>query len=352
MTKDILSRFAERLSSEFPELRQSLDDAQAGIIPQEQALKEMSEIIAGNPELDRRFRVAITEAMALVVKEILPPDQDGVLVHKERGLPQLNPLVEAALIERAQFDDDMPELRTGGLPSGVRPAAIVDTIVRSPVAIGQMLNQASQQVAQEIAAREPERKAMIAESALLQMVGQAGTALATRRQRDLVLDGKSDVLDVPGYRRGQLPVPRKVTQPSGSMLLALTPAERKQSAWQFLSTTQGRRSAERSITQIIGTKLRDDGYKVKVRPFCSDSKGMILAAHQWSVSIDGPGSTQASFSIIDIAASVIAKVLAERAGPRDHEVALEVTALSTVDIRSVGWAGRLMSDVEALAPKE
>jgi len=344
----ILKQFAEQVVGDFPELGQTLDDAKTGTISEHQALKELAEIMSGSPELEARFQKTAMDAMALLREDKAQPlDHDGLVIHKKRGLPRLNPLVESALIERAQFDNDIPELRTGGLPEGVAPAVSVATTSRSPVAIGQMLKQASGEVAAKVAAKEPERQAAIADMALLDMVET--TALSVRQERDLVLDGKSAAFDAPEYRRGQLPAPVRVVRPSGSSLLALTPEERKQSAWQFLSTTQGRRSAEGGIAQIIEAKLQKEGFQVRTRPYSTTSKGMVVAAHEWTVNIDGPKTTQSSFSIIDTAAAVIARTLVQKAGHREHEVVLEVTSINTVNIRSVGWAGRLMADNSALS---
>jgi len=342
----IFKQFTERVADDFPELQQTLNDAKTGAISEQQALAELTEIMGGSPDLRRRFRDVAMGTLAPLREEdkAQPLDHGGLIIHNKRGLPRLNPLVEAALAERAQFDGDIPELRTGGQPEGVAPAVSVETTGRSSVVIGQMLKQASDQVAGKVAAKEPERQAMVADAALLNMVEQGGTALAIRKERGLVLDGQSSAVDAPEYRRGQLPVPVRVTQPSGSVLLALTPEERKKSAWQFLSTSQGRRSAESGILQIIEAKLKGEGYKVRTRPYSPTSNGMVLATHEWTVNIDGAGSMQASFSFIDTAAAVIAKTLAKTAGHRDHDVILEVTSVNTVNIRSVGWAGRLMSD--------
>jgi hypothetical protein len=346
----VFQQFAEQVAADFPELREILDQAKAGTITEEDAMRCLSEVVMSNPELARRFQqmamVALTPLRAEDMAE--PLEHGGLLLHRKTGLPRLNPLVEAALAERAQFDGDIPELRTGGMPAGVKPAVSVDTDVRNPVALGRMLNEASDQVASKIAAKEPERQQLVADLALLDLVEGAGTALAVQAERDLVFQGKSDALDVAEYRRGQVPAPVVVTQPSGSLLLALSPEERKQSAWTFLSTTQGRRSAVKGVVELIEVKLKGAGFDVSVRPFSPDAKGTVLAAHEWSVGIDGPGAVQSAFSLIDIAAAAITRGLLQGVGEQRGKVTLEVTAVNTVDIRAVGWAGRLMSHELAL----
>lgn len=348
----VLKEFAEQVAEEFPDLRQILDEAKAGRLTESEALAALSEVLMSSPELGQRFQQLAMQALMPLQEEQQPDDHGGLMLHKKRGLPRLNPLVEAALIERAQFDGDIPELRTGGLPEGVKPAVSVDTDARNPVAMGRMLASASDQVAEKIEAAKPKHQQLIADAATLDLVGAAGTALAKQEDRELVLAGKSDLVDVPEYKRGQVPAPLRVVKPAGSELLALTPEERKQSAWQFLSTTQGRRSALSGLEQLIEARLKKVGLTVKARPFDPATKGIVLAAHEWRVSIDGPGATQAAFSLIDTASAAIAKMLGDKVGDREGLLHLEVTTIDTVDLRSVGWAGRLVSGDAALPASE
>lgn len=340
---DVLKKFSEDVASEFPELAAILRQAKEGIIPEIDALRAMSEVLSQNPALGSRFHEFAKKALAPLRGE--PLHHDGLIVHKERGLPQLNPLVEAALIERAQFDGDMPEFRTGDKPQGVRPAVSVDTNIRNPTALGLMLGAASDQVAAKIEAQEHIQQQFLAQvlagdTDTLALLEQTGMGMA--EARDMVLDGKSDLMDVAEYRRGQVPAPVKVATPSGGVLLALTAAERKQGAWQFLSTTQGRRSALTGLVELLEVKLRGEGFEVIVRPFTPGAVEPVMAAHEWVVSIDGPGAMQPAFNLIDVAAASLAKGLAAKVKSRGR-VILETTAINTVDVRSVGWAGRLLS---------
>jgi len=347
---DVFKAFAERVADQFPELRAILDQTKNGTITETDGLRVLSEVMAVDPALSARFRALAMEALTPLPEEdrAQPLDHDRLILHKQRGLPRLNPLVEAALIERAQFDGDIPELRTGPLPPGVPPAVPVDTRVRDPAVLGHMLREASRQVAEQVAATEPERRKLVAQVAegdplALALIEQSGQALTVAAAQDAVFDGKTVILDIPEYRRGQVPVPIHVLTPSGSALAAMTPQERKQGAWQFLSTTQGRRSAVAGLTELVEVKLRGEGFEVQVRPFEPGTKEPVVAAHEWTVGIDGPGAMQPAFSLIDIAAASIAKGLTAKAGDRRGQVILEVTAINTVDVRSVGWAGRLLT---------
>jgi hypothetical protein len=346
--------FTEQVLKEFPELRQVLDQAKNGSLSEADAMRCLNEIVVSNPDIARRLQEMARNTLVPEEHRAKPLDHGGLVFHKDRGLPRLNPLVEAALIERAQFDGDIPELRTGAMLPGVVPAVSVDTRVRNPVALGLMLQDASEQVAAQIQAAEPERLRLLAQATegvddeTLALVAQAGQALTKTEAQEQILDGKTAALDVPSYRRGQVPAPLTVTQPSGSALLAMTPQERKQGAWKFLSTTQGRRTALAGLAELVATKLQGEGFEVQARHFVPGAVEPVLAAHEWTVGIDGPGATQPAFSLIDIAAICIAKGLTKQVGDRRGRVILEVTAINTVDIRSVGWAGRLLGVEAAL----
>jgi len=348
----VFTQFAAKVADEFPALANILEQAKNGELSEQDAMRCLSETVMGDPELAARFQQVAMQALAPLREDQVakPLDHNGIIMHKPRGLPRLNPLVEGALIERAQFDGDMPELRTGQLPEGVKPAVSVDTDVRSPVAMGAMLKDASEQVAGKIADVEPERVKLIeaiADNDTLALV--KATGLEASEARDLVLDGKSNALDIPEYRRGQVPAPVKVTKPSGAALLAMSPAERRQSAWSFLSTTQGRRSAVRGIKEMVEGRLAAAGFDVTSRPFDKTDTSPVLAAHKWEVGIDGPNATQSAFNMIDVAAISIAANLVRDMGDRRGSVILEVVPINTVDIRSVGWAGRLMGTDHLLA---
>ncbi|MFA6235210.1 MAG: hypothetical protein WC824_13630, partial [Bacteroidota bacterium] len=82
------------------------------------------------------------------------------------GIPRLNPLYEAQLVERAQFDGDIPELRTGPLPEDVLPAVSVETEAHSPVAIGEMLRIAALDVQEDVLSHQRKLGSSIAEGKL------------------------------------------------------------------------------------------------------------------------------------------------------------------------------------------
>ena len=355
--EQVLQAFSDRAVRDFPELSEVLEQARKGLVTEETALRAMAEILMGNPILAAKFQAVALEALTPLQEDAAQSlDHDGLVLHKSRGLPQLNPLVEAAIIERLQFDDDIPEMRTGSMTSGATPAVPVETTVRNPVALGRMLTEASAQMAGKLAEQEPHSREILQRVALgdttaLAHISQTRDALSETEARERLLEGTTGMLDLPEYRRGALPTPVHVAPPSGALLLAMTPQERRQGAWQFLSTTHGRRTAVAGITELIDVKLQGEGFNVLVRPFEPGATEPVLAAHEWTVGIDGPGATQPAFSLIDIAAASITKGLAAKMDDRRGRVILEVTAVNTVDIRAVGWAARLLAQDGALSER-
>jgi hypothetical protein len=151
-----------------------------------------------------------------------------------------------------------------------------------------------------------------------------------------------------GYKTGQLPVPMKVEVPSGSVLAALTPEQRRDSAFQFLSTTQGRRTALRGIAEIIEAGLKSDGIELTEvsTPTRPEVMKEIPCYAEWTVNITGAQDTQSSFSFMDVAAKALTRKLSNAWDELTEPVEnprLEVVPINTVDVRQVGWAARIIS---------
>lgn len=256
-------------------------------------------------------------------------------------LPRLNPLAEAALIERAQFDGDIPEYRTGPLPKGVAPAVPVTLTARNPVAGGVMLEKASALVRREVTRHEAQRlqaAERMVQKALPEMEKLA-TALTTHDNAEALVWG-SAATDLPTYQRGSLPAPRKVKAPSGAQLAKLTPEQSKEAAWKLLSTTQGRRSARPVIEDIVLRDLQKQGWTV-VAQSPSDRKDTIVS-HEWVLPLSGKRALQPAFSFIDMAGKVLAAGLRAKLPRQPGSLVLEVDVINRIADRMVGWSARLL----------
>lgn len=370
-TYQALSVLLGKVIHESPALGEILDRAKAGELTELEALTKMAEIIKSDSDLEQRLLQSVHTSMVPAggsdVDVIDDPRAEWLVRLKPNGLPQLNPFFEAYLIERGQFDGDMPELRVGPLAEGVAPSVSVDTKARNPALIGKMMDTASKKVRKEIDEHEAERRKLI------QGVSDADEAGQERRpaleainatDEDLSLVKKhattiakaaegvpvgalihgSPETDHPSYRRREVPKPVKVSRVRGSTLAKMTDKEKRENAWKFLSTTQGRRTAVITVRELIAEDLGKKGIEVTERDY--DKKRAspdILAHHEWMVQLSGPGSTQASFSLIDMAAKALSVHLAKDL-PKDYPsgMILEVNTVDKLADRKVGWAARLL----------
>lgn len=333
-----------RLREAAPDLMQKLDEARNNKTDADDIMPALMALLTSRPDLEETLLRVSHDAFRPLredTEEINP-----LLFEKDRGLPQLNPLMQGAIAERLQFDEDAPELRTGPMVEGTKPAVSVNTRARSPVAIGRMLQDASNRLASEVEAHEANRRKEIEGLA----TGDV-TALTLKNVQWLqTVDGDPDFgamahgsaeTDHPMYRRGSVPAPMTVEQPSGSVLAALTPQERRESAWKFLSTTQGRRTSLGVIRELVATHLRGSLPSLEEQEYVAEREVEVLAHHEWTVSIAGPNSNQPAFNVIETASRALAKGLSlSDMSP----VKLEVVPVNTVDVRSVGWAARLVKN--------
>jgi len=369
-----LSALLGRVIKDAPELETVLDRAKAGEITENEAMTEMLTAIRNNPKLEQNLLQMAQSSMVPgaagdgTLDISGDPRAEWLVQLKPGGLPQLNPLFEGYLIERSQFDGDMPELRTGRLTEGVAPAVSVDTKARNPALIGSMMETASEKVQNDIDTHESERLALINRVASDDEAGRPRKQLEaiTGSEEDLALvkrhsttiakaaaGASVDVLlhgspetDHPSYRRREVPAPVKVKRVGGSALAKMTDKEKREGAWKFLSTTQGRRTAVTIIRELVAEELEKKGITTTERNY--DKKRdvpVILAHHEWTIQLSGPGSTQASFSLIDMAAKALAIKLSQEL-PKDHppDMILEVNTVDTIADRKVGWAARLLPE--------
>ncbi|NBR68330.1 MAG: hypothetical protein EBT79_13855, partial [Actinobacteria bacterium] len=162
------------------------------------------------------------------------------------------------------------------------------------------------------------------------------------RVEDLPVDvlRRDLVPDPAGYERGRVPALRTVAEPTGAALATMSAEDRGAAAWRFLSTSQGRRSATRTIATFIEAHMRGDGFDVRASTADPDPRAEVLAHADWSVNLSGPNGTQSGFAFVDTAARALATKLGRDLTPGAYT--LEVVTVDTVDVRRVGWAARMV----------
>ena len=336
------------LEEHAPELAEVLREARESGTEPHVTIGIALRLIQERPELSKTLTEMAMKAFAPLrettdIDKVEPPEEVPAVVHPETGLPKLNPILAANIAERVQFDGDVPELRTGPMAEGMTPAVPVDTAARNPVALGDMLNRASQDVEEEQRALFHETAALLADPhAAEKLYAQASEEIALREDMTALDFLNSTMVELDGYRRGGVPALRSVPEPTGAALSRFTPEQEREAAWKFVSTTQGRRTALGALSDIVLQGLKaEEGLDVALSEKPPRRGAEVLAHSSWSVQISGAQSTQPRFSFIDTAAEALVQGLLEGYSGRDP-VLLEVTTVDTVDVRRVGWAARLV----------
>ena len=353
--KAVFGDLLDTLVDEVPGFAPVIERVKRGEISEEEAARQLSILVGSNTDLMAEFERIMKKKLAPLQDETLETQQeqiDQVLpeVYKdprvakyikefeidpkdlifrhptrEKGLPQLHPLIQARIAERLQFDGDMPELRGGNLPQGAKPAVPVNTDVVSPIALGLMLAQGSQEVEEELL---EERKRINAQ------YESQETSVAQ------ILEGTANVPAVAktgGYVPGKTPELRDIAVPSGTQLLDLSPSERQAFAWASISTTQGRVSAVRPILMHIRESLIKDGYSVSIEEGLDPETASVV--EEWIYQMDhGKEEVNPNFSPINLARNALLRKLKSALGePDDRTHCLEIVPINAVHERVVGW---------------
>ncbi len=292
-----------------PYARDLMEVVKAGRCSLEQATRQISEILP-----------AEESNLILKTQQII---QERMFVYTSEGHQRLNPLFTSALAERAFLDGDVPELRTGLLPKGARPAVPVETDAINPVVVGMMLETASD-MAQEQLQRQLEQWRETVN--LLLEEAPEGTSLETLGDKVPAVP-----TGIPGYSAGDFPVPmRDVPEPTLLEIQSLTPEARRGYAHQAIATSQGRRTLVPAIQRMLARKL---GVK----------EGRVLRAvmtANWTVQTWGAQDISADFSPVDLAVAVLARDIINKAGPA-HFDTVEVVPVADIPLRKFGWIARV-----------
>lgn len=389
-----LQELTNKLKDRFPEVADLLSHAQEGGLDVAEVMVELMQLVAASPEMAaeieqmgmeafapaRRQPLTVCDTLGITVE--LDGEDVPVIVQTGPGLANLNPLYEADLAERLQFDLDIPEARTMPLPPGQLPAVPVETTSRNMAAIGHMLETASEEVMGELA----QGRALAADQVVAELESmeepkllgggfhKAGdqveaevttledwegstenvVALEYRRADVEIARGVDQRFinmiranEPEGYRTGHLPTRRTVEEPSGGFLASMTPEDKRQATWKALSTTQGRRTALGGIAEVIALGLANHGVELIIKPVDSgrlDPQDAVVAYEEWTVQMVGPNATASQFSFIDTAGkALLAKLVSHDLENLDPTARLEVFPVNTVNVRQVGWAARIVT---------
>jgi len=356
-----LGRLSASVKDLDPRIRRLLEQLEHGV-SQEQVLADLIKLVAEDSALARRIEEAARTEFQPLRKESVEDiaesvtalrklkdrqdalrdlnfEEEDLVFHPEgTGLPQLHPVVMGYIIERLQFDDDIPELRTGSLPVGAPPAVPVETTVRDPAVLGAQLERASQEVREELddAQREKMKELEGLEPELLE------TALVPQGKEKFLAVSEGRV-GVPGYQAGHKADLRRVVL-DDQALVHMTEDLRRKYAHKALTSTQGRRSAVPVIGALIQKELVQKGYEVTL-----DGPETLLetpiAQASWVLTIDAAvEETQGRFSFIDNAAKALSTHL-ERALAENGvlQILLHIQPINDIAKRRVGWEAKAVA---------
>ena len=342
---DRLQVLCDRLAEESPEIQALLAKLAAGEMGKLEGMMEFMTLVQTVPGMEQRIMELGEEALAPLREEDLVTTSGENVVRVEGmevpavvqvgpGLPGLNPLYEAALAERLQFDGDIPEARTAPLPPGFKPAVPVATTTRSMSAIGHMLETASEEVMGELA------------NSRHQVLQMAGDLVPSTVVDDLDHLEKIKAAEPKGYRTSTPAALRRASVPTGNFLASMTPEDKREATWKALSTTQGRRSALGGITEVIAQGLANEGASLIVKTAPTgrlDSAEEVVVYEEWTVTLAGPKATQSQFSFIDTAGkALLARLVQHDLTELPPSARLDVLPINTVSVNQVGWAARIV----------
>lgn len=349
---DVIATITDKISEDFPEIREILDKAQRGELSEEQALGEMMTFTQNNPTIANKiadiFMENAQETTELENEDeiFLMAKQGGKEIEDKKSVfntvwedrsdqgkrARFNPQYESYLVERLQFDKDIPELRTLPMDKDTMPA--VDVVATSPnlAVVGDQLKRASSQVREEQDTLEEEYTKQLSDKL------RSGTEI-TKTSTEL---DRSQIPQPKGYESGKLPVAREISEMGSDELICLSEDIRRENIWEVISTTQGRRSMSGVLAQIIKEKLGDHNIIVKIDP---NGTGKVMSMAHWTMTIKGAKELQDNFSFVETCAYSLAYNLI-RNMKEDYdpniEYSLHITTINEYSIREIGWGARIM----------
>jgi len=317
----LLGAVNEKLAA-TPEGRDIFDRLKRGEIDMENAAVALHDIAA------RSGLIPDLTSLSKRFSEISPGMLKGgrPVAVKLTGLPQLNPLVEAAIMERASLDGDVPEMRTGQLPPEGRPAVPVIADVMEPATLGSMLETASEHISRKlVAARAGHTETcgrlieLARETAARNGVDQVTAMMIASQNFPPVPTG------VPGYEAGQAPTALRIAEPNPLAIAALPETQKRALSFKVLSTTQGRKSAafciEQDLTRRSGVP---EGKPSEISP-----------AVIWQAEAHGAEDLGDSNSMAQAAAAFLR--LLRQASREDPSTVFSVSPWADIPSRKFGW---------------
>ena len=333
--KDALEIVAQitRLLEEAPGGAAILDALRTGRMSPEEAMVKLAEVAmeAGHGEA----LVSASQRMEhLTLSANLQEAADApVTMTHDNGMEMLNPLMEAALAERASLDGDVPEMRSGSIPEGGHPAVPVLTDTMDPVVLGMQLEIASVEVAEEIRLQVAAHSNACAQ--IMDRVEEDAATSGMDVQYALEI-AKRNLPAVPtgitGYEAGSLPALRKASNVPTAALSVLSDEQRRHYSYKALATTQGRVS----LTGVIQKGIIDYLRAHSINAVAGDPFPDKAVTTKWVVVLWGAEDLSDGFNPITTAIhSMCSDVMEFITG--HAEVCIRVSPYHGIADRRFGW---------------
>lgn len=279
--KDLLDIVAQvtRLLEDTPGAASVLDALRTGKVSPEEAMAKLADIAlsAGHGE-------ALVAASGRLQKAAHGQAGAPVTLTHDNGMSMLNPVMEAALIERASIDGDVPEARSGSIPEGGSPAVPVLTTALDPVVVGIQLERASQEVAEEIRLLVESHGSTC--SRILEKISVEAKIMDLDEKHAMEAAKKSlpaVPVGVAGYRAGRVPTLRRTNTVEMAALVDLTDAQRRLYTYRAVATTQGRVS----LTGVIQSGIIDYLRAHSINVVAGDPAPETSVTTKWVVEVWG-----------------------------------------------------------------
>jgi len=262
-----------------------------------------------------------------------------IMMQTSTGQPQLNPIYEAAIIERASLDGDVPELRYGPLPEDGSPAVPVLTRALDPVIVGMQLERASETVQRRIDDALEDHAAAC--TPLLEQANREAAELGLDPETALAVAKKllpAVPTGVEGYQAGENPSLMVMPDIPITDIIRLTDAQASHYAYQALATTQGRVTLSHPIQEKVLDQLILKGFQVE--PGSPNPDQQVTAT--WTMRAWGSDDFSGRFNFTLVAIGSLATSLAASAMMRKEiPQVLSVTPFNGIADRQFGWLARL-----------
>jgi len=262
-----------------------------------------------------------------------------VVMQHDNGREMINPLMSAAIKERASLDGDVPEARFGPLPEGGHPAVPVITDALDPVVVGYQLEQASEIVADRLALATDDHMRLV--NRALEQVEQS-TANLPAPARDSALESAKSKLPpvptgVPGYEAGKAPAPLAVPEPDTTTMARMPAEDRRRLTYRTISTTQGRESVTPGIHKTLVAALKIAGLDVAEGD--PDEGHTEAVRAEWTTVLWGPEDMADQFDPISTAVKALASDLCFAFDDGPDRIWIRVTPYHDgVADRRFGWS--------------